>query len=66
MSKTINVDWTKILYVDPRKIELGCSGLSFRLDNERTVQDGDWDKKNYKVERDSLVYKSIRAMAKVS
>lgn len=62
MNANIEIDWTKILYVDPKKIELGCSGLSFRLDNERTVQDGDWDKKTYKVERDSLVYKSIRAI----
>lgn len=62
MNANIEIDWTKILYVNPKKIERASSALSFRLKNARTVEDGDWDIETYKLERDSYVYSSIEMM----
>lgn len=56
------IDWNRILYINPKNVTHGCGNLKFNLNQNLGVEDGDWDNARFSIERSSRVYTSIYAM----
>lgn len=56
-----NINWQKILFVNPSKITHIARGLFFDIFGPCTVEDGDWDKNPFPIES-SIIYQSLYNM----